>query len=91
MNESPDFPGRLNLISESGLRGPRDDRDARRDPALTKKRPYVGIQFECCSIYARVYLNATENAYQGNCPRCAARVRIPVGPDGTKCRFFTAY
>jgi hypothetical protein len=37
-----------------------------------------------------VYVNRDETAYDGNCPRCAKRVRLRIGPGGTNARFFTA-
>lgn len=54
-------------------------------------RRFLGVQFACCSVYARVYVNREETAYVGNCPRCSRPVRLPIGPGGTDCRFFTAY
>lgn len=53
-------------------------------------RPFLGIFFACCRAYGRIYRNAEASAYQGRCPRCRARVRVPVGPDGTRARFFVA-
>jgi hypothetical protein len=55
------------------------------------RRRFVGIRFACCDVYARVYVNRTETAYEGFCPKCSRRVRIRIGPEGTDCRFFTAY
>ncbi|RME38073.1 MAG: hypothetical protein D6788_08140 [Planctomycetota bacterium] len=55
-----------------------------------RNRPWVGILFECCGVYARVYRNAEGTAYRGRCPRCGAQVHLRVGPDGTNARFFTA-
>jgi len=54
-------------------------------------RRFVGIQFACCGIYARVYLNRDETAYEGRCPKCSKPVRLKIGPGGTDERFFTAY
>jgi hypothetical protein len=54
------------------------------------RRRFVGIHFVCCDVYTRVYINRDESAYEGNCPRCARRVRLRIGPGGTNARFFTA-
>ena len=64
------------------------------EPALAAgdTRPFLGIRFACCDVYARVYLNRDGTAYQGACPRCLIkRVSILVGPGGTSDRFFTVY
>ena len=53
-------------------------------------RRYVGMLFECCSIYARVYINTGKTAYVGWCPRCARRVEIKIDKRGTSGRFFKA-
>jgi len=55
------------------------------------RRKFLGIQFACCGTYARVYINRNGTAYEGNCPKCAKRVRLKIGPGGTDARFFTAY
>lgn len=54
------------------------------------RRPWVGIHFECCGAYARVYRNAEGSAYVGWCPRCQRQIRLKVGPGGTCDRFFRA-
>ena len=53
-------------------------------------RRFVGVHFICCDVYTRVYINRAATAYEGNCPKCAKRVRLRVGPGGTDARFFTA-
>ena len=53
-------------------------------------RPWVGIHFDCCSVYTRVYRNAEGTAYHGRCPRCLRPVTLRVGPGGTNARFFLA-
>lgn len=54
------------------------------------ERRFVGVTFACCDVYARVYINRDETAYEGNCPKCAKRVRLEIAPGGTDSRFFTA-
>lgn len=54
-------------------------------------RRYVGITFTCCDIYARVYINRTETAYEGRCPRCCRPISLKIGPGGVDARFFTAF
>jgi hypothetical protein len=53
-------------------------------------RRFVGVRFTCCDVYTRVYVNRDETAYEGNCPKCAKRVQLHIGPGGTDARFFTA-
>jgi hypothetical protein len=60
-------------------------------PPKSGGRRYLGVTFACCGVYARVYLNRDETAYVGYCPKCTRRIRLEIGPDGTDCRFFTAY
>jgi hypothetical protein len=62
----------------------------RLEAGIAAGRRFVGIHFVCCDVYARVYVNRDETAYEGNCPKCAKRVRLRIGPGGTDARFFTA-
>ncbi|MCC6696385.1 MAG: hypothetical protein IT365_12210 [Candidatus Hydrogenedentes bacterium] len=53
-------------------------------------RPFIGIHFTCCGVYARIYLNRQGTAYAGHCPKCAAPLTVKAGPHGSKKRFWTA-
>jgi hypothetical protein len=67
---------------------PPDPQD--RSPGRSK-RPFLGVQFQCCGVYARIYLNANETAFAGYCPRCGRRIEFQVAPTGSCARFFTVY
>jgi len=56
-----------------------------------KQRRWIGVHFECCDVYTRIYRNQSASAYEGRCPRCLMRVRVSIGPGGTDNRFFVAY
>ena len=75
---------------------PGENLDLASDPeeepsSRTAKRRFVGVQFACCSVYTRVYINRDETAYSGYCPKCTRPVGLRIGPGGTDRRFFTAY
>ncbi len=55
-----------------------------------KGKPFVGINFQCCKVYARIYLNAAGTAFVGWCPKCAKKAEVKVSPGGSKTPFFTA-
>lgn len=80
-----DDPGsRLDLSSDSSG-------DASRPQSGSDERGgFLGVQFECCSIYSRIYKNRDATAYEGRCPRCMKRVTVSIGPGGGSARFFTA-
>ena len=55
------------------------------------KRKFLGIWFECCHTYGRLYRNKAGTHYYGRCPRClrSVKVRIDVNSDNaTNMRFF---
>ncbi len=81
----------LDLSSDPG-EGDRSGKAAgRRANGPRESRKFVGVNFACCDVYARIYVNHEQTAYEGNCPRCAKRLTLKIGPDGTNSRFFTAY
>ncbi|MEM8836275.1 MAG: hypothetical protein AAGD00_10685 [Planctomycetota bacterium] len=64
--------------------------DRAREGADAGKRKWIGIYFECCHTYARLWKNRTGTAYTGHCPSCAAAISVPIGPGGTNSRMFRA-
>lgn len=54
-------------------------------------KPFLGILFECCNVYGRIYKNKDGTHYQGRCPRCMREIKIKIGENGTNNRFFKAH
>ena len=52
------------------------------------KLNFLGIMFECCHVYGRLYKNKEGTHYIGKCPRCLKPVKIRIGENGTNERFF---
>ncbi len=59
-------------------------------PGQGPSRPWVGVQFECCGVYARIYREPDVPLYEGRCPRCGRPISIRVGPEGLPTRFLRA-
>lgn len=57
---------------------------------MEKKKRFLGILFDCCNVYRRIYINKEKNAYEGRCPTCFREVRVLIGSEGTSTRFFNA-
>jgi hypothetical protein len=83
MPDEPDY-----ILSIDGLETPDDGPPS--ENASGSASPWLGIHFECCDVYARVYRNRNGTAYNGHCPRCGRPIRIRVGPGGITSRFFRA-
>ena len=50
-------------------------------------KPFLGIVFDCCGVYARVYVNRDGTAYTGRCPRCGKSIVVRIAEDGSADRF----
>ena len=59
---------------------------------IMNSRPYIGVTFKCCNVYARIYLNKEGTAFTGVCPRCYRnRIEVKVVErGGSNDRFFEA-
>lgn len=54
----------------------------------SEKRAFLGVWFECCGTYGRLYKNKSGTMYVGRCPRCLRPVTVKIGGEGTNRRFF---
>lgn len=61
------------------------------DETDTTQRPFVGILFQCCGAYSRVFINRAGDGYQGNCPKCSKPVKLRIAPGGSDARFFEVF
>jgi hypothetical protein len=53
-----------------------------------KNRKFLGVKFNCCQVYTRIYMNRNGTHYEGGCPRCGRLLRVRVDPiNGVNTRF----
>ncbi|MSP24646.1 MAG: hypothetical protein EXR75_05675 [Myxococcales bacterium] len=50
----------------------------------------LGVMFDCCNVYRRVFKRADGTAYEGRCPKCGRAVCLVVGPGGSGSRVWRA-
>ncbi len=55
-----------------------------------KKRKYIGVMFECCKVYQRIYVHRDGTKYEGRCPKCFRILTVSIGSEGTDARMFRA-
>lgn len=54
------------------------------------KKPFLGVLFQCCNIYRRLYLHPSGRMYLGQCPKCGRPVRFDVDDrKGERTRFWS--
>jgi hypothetical protein len=82
MGQEPDY-----ILDIPGLEEPM----AEVPPDVSAKRRWIGIKFDCCGSYSRIYRNKQGTAYEGFCPKCTARIHVPIAPHGTSQRIFRAH
>ena len=64
--------------------------DNRATDIAKARKCFIGIKFDCCQVYTRIYANKDETAYEGRCPKCLRKVCIKIHKDGVNCKFFSA-
>lgn len=55
------------------------------------KRKFLGIWFECCHVYGRLYKNKSGTKYTGRCPKCLRILNVDIDAESEKAtnqRFF---
>ena len=55
------------------------------------KRKFIGVWFECCHAYGRLYKSKDGTTYRGRCPKCLRSVQVRVDENDEKAtsrRFF---
>ncbi|MGB0766660.1 MAG: hypothetical protein ACPGYV_03000 [Phycisphaeraceae bacterium] len=83
MRSGPDY-----ILKIDGLATHRPRQEATDAPGVG--RPWIAVNWQCCSVYSRIYRNRVGNAYEGRCPKCGTQARASIGPGGTNSRFFNA-
>ena len=81
MADEPDY-----IVELPGIDADADGKQS----ASKNTRAWIGVRFDCCGVYLRIYRNRAGTAYAGRCPRCLRAVRALIGPDGTSSRMFVA-
>ena len=61
------------------------------NPEQSNKRKLIGVWFECCHTYGRLYKNKDGTMYRGRCPKCLRSVQVRIdenNDNATNRRFF---
>ncbi len=87
------MPDPRDIVDIDGLRTPRapqagDAPDAAGSAGASK--PFLMIWFRCCATYGRLPKSPDGLVYAGRCPKCLAKLEVPVGEGGTNRRMFEA-
>ena len=56
-----------------------------------QKRKFLGIWFQCCHVYGRLYPNKEGTKYTGRCPKCMRILNVDIDANSKKAtnrRFF---
>jgi len=65
--------------------------DVEEDNQEQSTRKFIGVWFECCHTYGRLYKNKEGTMYRGRCPKCLRPVQVAINAESeraTNRRFF---
>ena len=80
---------RRDIVDIPGVPDPSEGRGGSSDDRPSQ-RPWLGVMFECCHVYARIHQTIDGRAYAGHCPKCQTPVHVKIGEGGTNARMFRA-
>ncbi len=84
------MPERRDIVDISFLPSEPETPDQSVSAATGRERKWLGVLFDCCGMYARIYQTRDGKAYAGHCPKCNAALRVGIGEGGTSQRIFRA-
>ena len=91
------MPDPRDIVDIDGLRTPRTPHPSDATGAAGgatggtgTSKPFLMIWFRCCATYGRLPKSPDSLSYVGRCPKCLAKLEVPVGEGGTNRRMFEA-
>jgi hypothetical protein len=78
----------VNIPSVASTLGDDESEPPSSHTTVSGGKRWLGILFNCCHVYGRIYKDAANRRYRGRCPSCGTPIDVPVGPAGTNRRFF---
>jgi len=83
-------PDPRDIVDIDGLRPARAGLEGPAHPSRGAARAFLMIWFRCCQTYGRLPKADDGSCYEGRCPKCLARLSVPIGAGGTSRRIFEA-
>ncbi len=85
------MPDPRDIVDIDGLRSSQPSSPAGSPPPGSGAgKPFLMIWFRCCATYGRLPKSPDGLSYAGRCPKCLAKLEVPVGEGGTSRRMFEA-
>jgi len=63
---------------------------SKREKDSVTGRSYIGVHYECCQVYSRVYLKQEQKKQISHCPKCGNAFHIKFSENGTDSPFWLA-